>query len=133
MKPTTAKPTTAQILLALSRGLDPTSGDVLPPESVLRRAQIVRALQEAARAIENPARRRGDHTWHAPLPPKTGSPWTAEEDGILRSGHDNGRSVPELAADLGRTPNAVATRLERLERMERLGPAGGADGQQPDR
>jgi hypothetical protein len=107
-------PTTAQILLALSRGLDPATGEALPAETVLRRAEIVRALQDAARVLENPARRRGDRTWHAPLPPKTGSPWSEKEDGILRNGHQNGRSVPELAADLGRTPNAVATRLERI-------------------
>ena len=108
------KPTTAQILLALSRGLDPKSGDILPAESVLRRAEIIRALQEAAQVIENPARRRADRTWHAPLPPKTGTPWSKEEDAILRSGHQNGRSVEDLAADLGRTPNAVQTRLERV-------------------
>lgn len=108
-------PTTAQILLALSRGLDPQSGEVLPPESVVRRAEIVRALQEAARILENPARRRADRTWHAPLPPKTGTPWTTEEDAILRNGRANGRSVEELAADLGRTPNAVQLRLDRAE------------------
>ena len=108
------KPTTAQILLALSRGLDPASGEALPAETVLRRGEIVRALQDAARVLENPARRRADRTWHAPLPPKTGSPWSPEEDRILRSGHDSGRSTEELASDLGRTPNAVALRLERL-------------------
>ena len=107
-------PTTAQILLALSRGLDPETGDVLPPESIVRRGEIIRALQEAARVLENPARRRADRTWHAPLPPKTGTPWSKEEDAILRSGHQNGRSVEDLAADLGRTPNAVQTRLERM-------------------
>lgn len=108
------QPTTAQILLALSRGLDPTSGEVLPRDSIVRRADIIRALQEAARILENPARRRADRTWHAPLPPKTGTPWTKEEDAILRNGRANGRSVEELAADLGRTPNAVHTRLERM-------------------
>lgn len=106
-------PTTAQILLALSRGLDPANGEVLPPESIVRRAEIVRALQEAARTLENPARRRADRTWHAPLPPKTGTPWTKEEDAILRNGRTNGRSVEDLAADLGRTPNAVQIRLDR--------------------
>jgi len=110
------QPTTAQILLALARGLDPGSGEVLPPESIVRRADIVRALQEAARILENPARRRADRTWHAPLPPKTGTPWTTEEDAILRSGRANGRTVEELAADLGRTPNAVQIRLDRTER-----------------
>jgi len=106
-------PATAQILLALSRGLDPESGEVLPADSIVRRAEIIRALQEAARVLENPARRRADRTWHAPLPPKTGTPWSEEEDAILRSGHQNGRTVEQLAADLGRTPNAVATRLAR--------------------
>ncbi len=110
------QPTTAQILLALSRGLDPTNGEVLPPDSIVRRADIIRALQEAARTIENPARRRADRTWHAPLPPKTGTPWTKEEDAILRNGRANGRSVEELAADLGRTPNAVQIRLDRADR-----------------
>ena len=109
---------TAQILFALSRGLDPASGEVLPADSVVRRAEIIRALQEAARVLENPARRRADRTWHAPLPPKTGTPWTKEEDRILRDGLANGRSVEELAGDLGRTPNAVATRLERRGRPE---------------
>jgi hypothetical protein len=112
-------PTTAQVLLALARGLDPDSGAVLPAESIVRRADIVRALQDAARILENPARRRADRTWHAPLPPRTGTPWTAEEDAILRSGRANGRSVEELAADLGRTPNAVQVRLDRLDSPER--------------
>ena len=118
-------PAAARILRALSRGLDPDTGEVLAADSVLRRAEIIRALQEAARVLENPARRRADRTWHAPLPPKTGTPWSEEEDAILRSGRQNGRSVEQLAADLGRTPNAVATRLARL------GPGG--DAERPDR
>jgi len=118
-------PAAARILRALSRGLDPDTGEVLAADSVLRRAEIIRALQEAARVLENPARRRADRTWHAPLPPKTGTPWSEERTRPSAAAAKTAEVVEQLAADLGRTPNAVATRLARL------GPGG--DAERPDR
>src|SRR6266576_2250395 len=40
------------VVRSLANGVDPESGEVFPPESTYQRPQIVRALYEAATALE---------------------------------------------------------------------------------
>src|SRR5204863_8446406 len=65
------------VVRSLANGVDPESGEVFPPESSYQRAQIVRALYEAATALERIERfdRR-----KAQMPAKTGEPWSEDED-----------------------------------------------------
>lgn len=102
------------IVRSLANGVDPESGDVFPPESPYQKAQTVRALYEAAAALEKFERfeRR-----KAQMPPKTGAPWSEDEDRKLLAAFDAGRALQELAAAHERTVGAVRARLLKYGRL----------------
>src|SRR3954464_2594471 len=85
---------------SLANGVDPESGEIFPPESTYQRPQVVRALYEAATALERIDRfeRR-----KAQMPAKTGEPWSEGEDRKLLSAFDAGRALQELATAHERT------------------------------
>lgn len=102
------------LVRSLANGVDPESGEVFAPESPYQRPQVVRALYEAATAlerIERFERRRSQ------MPQKTGAPWTEEEDRRLLAGFDAGRALQELAAAHERTMGAVRARLLKYGRI----------------
>ena len=102
------------LVRSLANGVDPESGEVFPPESAYQRPQIVRALYEAASALERIERfeRR-----RAQMPAKTGEPWSEEEDRKLLAAFDAGRALQELAAVHERTMGAVRARLLKYGRI----------------
>jgi hypothetical protein len=102
------------VVRSLANGVDPESGEVFPAESAYQRPQVVRALYEAATALERIDRfdRR-----RAQMPPKTGEPWTEEEDRKLLAAFDAGRALQELAATHERTMGAVRARLLKYGRI----------------
>jgi hypothetical protein len=102
------------VVRLLANGVDPESGEVFPAESAYQRPQVVRALYEAATALERIDRfdRR-----RSQLPPKTGEPWTEEEDRKLLASFDAGRALQELAAAHERTMGAVRARLLKYGRI----------------
>ena len=103
-----------EMVRSLANGVDPESGEIFPPESAYQRPQVVRALYEAASAlerIERFARRR------AQMPAKTGEPWSEEEDRKLLAAFDAGRALQELASAHERTMGAVRARLLKYGRI----------------
>jgi len=102
------------VVRSLANGVDPESGEVFPPESAYQRPQVVRALYEAAAALERIERfeRR-----KAQMPQKTGEPWSEDEDRKLLAAFDAGRALQELAATHERTMGAVRARLLKYGRI----------------
>ena len=102
------------VVRSLANGVDPETGEVFAPESPYQRPQVVRALYEAATALERIERfeRR-----KAQLPQKTGEPWNEDEDRKLLAGFDAGRALQELAAAHERTMGAVRARLLKYGRI----------------
>ena len=88
------------VIRSLANGIDPESGGVFPPQSVYQRPQVVRALYEAASALERVERFERRKT---ELPAKTGQPWTEEDDRKLLAAFDSGRGLQDLAAAHERT------------------------------
>jgi len=107
-------PEALAVLRSLANGVDPESGEVFPPESAYQRPSIVRALYEAATALERVERfeRR-----RAQMPAKTGEPWTEDEDRRLLAAFDAGRALQELAATHERTMGGVRARLLKYGRI----------------
>jgi hypothetical protein len=103
-----------ELVRSLANGVDPESGEVFPPESAYQRPQVVRALYEAASALERIERfeRR-----RAQMPAKTGEPWSEEEDRKLLAAFDAGRALQELASAHERTMGAVRARLLKYGRI----------------
>jgi hypothetical protein len=102
------------VVRSLANGVDPESGEVFPSESAYQRPQVVRALYEAATALERIERfeRRKSQ-----LPQKTGEPWSEDEDRKLLAAFDAGRALQELAAGHERTMGAVRARLLKYGRI----------------
>ena len=102
------------IVRSLANGVDPESGEVFPPESAYQKPQVVRALYEASTALERVERfdRRRQQ-----MPPKTGEPWTEDEDRKLLAAFDAGRALQELAQAHERTMGAVRARLLKYGRI----------------
>jgi hypothetical protein len=102
------------VVRSLASGVDPESGEVFASDSAYQRPQVVRALYEAAAALERIERfeRRKSQ-----LPQKTGEPWTEDEDRKLLAAFDTGRALQELAATHERTMAAVRARLLKYGRI----------------
>jgi hypothetical protein len=102
------------VVRSLANGVDPETGEVFAPESSYQRPLVVRALYEAAAALERMERfeRR-----KAQLPQKTGEPWSEDEDRKLLAAFDAGRALQELAAAHERTMGAVRARLLKYGRI----------------
>jgi hypothetical protein len=102
------------VVRSLANGVCPESGEVFAPESPYQRPQVVRALYEAATALERIERfdRRKSQ-----LPQKTGEPWSEQEDRKLLAAFDAGRSLTELAQNHERTLGAVRARLLKYGRI----------------
>ena len=102
------------IVRSLANGVDPESGEVFAPESAYQRPQIVRALYEAAAALEQQERY---HRRKSQLPAKTGEAWSEDEDRKLLAAFDAGRALQELAGAHERTMGAVRARLLKYGRI----------------
>jgi hypothetical protein len=102
------------VVRSLANGVDPESGEVFGAESPYQRPQVVRALYEAAAALER--QERYDRR-KAQMPLKTGEPWSEDEDRKLLAAFDAGRALQELAAGHERTMGAVRARLLKYGRI----------------
>lgn len=102
------------VVRSLANGVDPETGEVFPAESAYQKPSVVRALYEAASALERQERyeRR-----RSQMPQKTGLPWTEDEDRKLLAAFDAGRALQELAAAHERTMGAVRARLLKYGRI----------------
>jgi DNA-binding NarL/FixJ family response regulator len=108
MKPKKA----AEIMKSLVQGIDPASGEEIATDSVLQKAQVLRALLVAISAIEQNVAREARR---ALLPANVGTPWTPDEERRLVEAFQSGIALSDIAKELSRTVRAVEARLERLE------------------
>jgi hypothetical protein len=106
---------TAQaVIQALVEGNDPTTGKPLPHDSVLNRADVLRALLSALSAMESLAAREARR---AQLPDNVGKAWSKEEEKQLIHAFKDNTSIADLAILHSRTVRAIEARLERLGLM----------------
>src|SRR3989442_4077207 len=102
------------VVRRLENGVDHESGEVFPAQSAYQRPLVVRALYEAASALERIER---FERCKAQLPQKTGEPWSEDEDRKLLAAFDAGRALQELAAAHERTMGAGRARLLKYGRI----------------
>jgi hypothetical protein len=100
-----------QILQALVQGVDPMTGEEVPPGTILQHADVLRALLAGLSALEQTAARAQRR---AQLPGNVGRAWTVEEETTLITAFKGGTSVADIAVGHGRTLRAIEARLERL-------------------
>jgi hypothetical protein len=105
------QPRAKQILQSLIQGIDPVTAEELPRETVLQRADVLRALLAGVSALEQTAARA---LRRAQLPDNVGQSWTTEEEHKLIAAFKSGNSPLTIAREHGRTLRAIEARLEKL-------------------
>lgn len=96
-----------EIVSALAEGVDPTTGEVLPDDSVYNKGEVVRALYAL---LNNSAASKKKKE----LPQNAGKPWTVEDDADLKACFEDGMSKKEMCAKFERTAGSIVSRLARL-------------------
>ena len=92
-----------EILSALADGVNPLTGEILPPEDSCNQAEVVRARHAALANLNVPKQKK--------VPENAGKPWTAEEDAQLRGEMQSGDSERKIATSHGRSRGAVRSRI----------------------
>jgi len=95
-----------EIVRVLADGVDPTTGEVLPAESVYNSPQVIRALFTLLEYANNNVARD-------PLR-NAGKPWTIVEDDKLKDEFLAGIKIADIAKEHGRTYSAIESRLDFL-------------------
>ena len=99
------------VLKTLIEGREPGSGEPLPSDCVIHRADVLRALLAGLSAIEQKVARAQRR---AQLPDNVGQAWTTEEESRLVAMFQRGDPPVTIAREHGRTLRAIEARLEKL-------------------
>ena len=100
-----------QLLEGLASGMDPLTGEVLPPTDACNAPDIIRALHTVLRELDRQAP-------STEQPENAGKPWTKEDDEELCRRVDSGDSVKELSLAFKRSRGAITSRLKRLGKKQ---------------
>lgn len=95
------------ILAILAEGVDPTTGEVLPDNSICNKGEIVRALYSVLKYVDDKKQKKS-------FPEKAGKPWSEEDEAQLLDLYQSGASKKEICRTLQRTVTGVAARLVHL-------------------
>ena len=101
-----------EIISALAEGVDPTTGEVLPDNSVCNKGEIVRAFYAVLNHLDEKNAKKN-------MPANAGKPWSDEEDTKLKVCFEAGMSKKELCTEFERTSGSITSRLARLGLVNR--------------
>ena len=96
-----------EIISALAEGVDPTTGEVLPDNSVCNKGEIVRAFYAVLNHLDKKKPKKS-------LPTNAGKSWTTEEDEELKVCFEAGMSKKELSTKFERSTGSISSRLARF-------------------
>ena len=102
------------IISALAEGVDPTTGEVFPPNHVCNRADIIRALHMAEQALQKDLNRPEDGPWHK----EYGKVWRQKEIEMLVNYFDKHYTVAQISKILGRSESGIRAKLVRLGKIQ---------------
>lgn len=94
-----------EIVRTLADGIDPTTGEVLPAESVYNSPEVIRALFTVLEASTPNTQLQNRNA---------GKPWTEIEEEKLIDEYASKIKISDIAKEHGRTYRAIESRLERL-------------------
>ena len=100
-----------EIISTSAEGVDPTTGEVLPDNSVCNKGEVVRALYTVLNCLDEKKARKN-------MPANAGKPWTKEDEDLLVHLFHSGASKKEICNALQRTVSGVAARLVHLGIIE---------------
>ena len=100
-----------EILATLAEGVDPTTGEVLPDNSVCNKSEVIRALYTVLHCLEEKKPKKN-------IPENAGKPWTKENEDLLVKLYHSGATKRDICKTLQRTESGVAARLVHLGIIE---------------
>ena len=100
-----------EIISALAEGVDPTTGEILPDNSVCNKGEIVRAFYAVLNHLDEKKPKKN-------LPTNAGKPWTKEDEDLLINLYQAGATKRDICKTLQRTESGVAARLVHLGIIE---------------
>lgn len=95
-----------EIVRVLAEGVDPSTGEILPAESIYNSPEVIRALFTLLEYVNKSTGK--DQLRNA------GKPWTATEDDKLRDEFLSKGRITDIAKEHGRTYSAIESRLAYL-------------------
>ena len=98
-----------EIIEGLADGVNPLTGEVLPPEDSCNQADVVRAFHTILSALPEKKQK--------PQPENAGKPWTSEDDSILSQMYEEGKTRKEICEYFKRSTGGIASRLVRLGKI----------------
>ena len=98
-----------KIMESLADGVNPLTGEVLPPEDSCNQADVVRAFHTILSVLSEKPQK--------PRPENAGKPWTSEDDRILAAMYDEGKTHNEMCKYFKRSITAIAARLVLLGKI----------------
>ena len=99
------------ILSTLAEGVDPTTGEVLPDNSVCNKGAIVRAFYAILNHLDEKKPKKN-------LPANAGKPWTTEDETLLVDLYRSDAPKRDICKALQRTESGIAARLVHLRIIE---------------
>ena len=109
------------IVKTLAQGVDPTTGEVFPPDSPYNHPNTIRALFKVVELAWPPGRsklsvdERRQRNIERGLPRNAGLPWSDDHREAVADGFKNGRTIRELADAFERSLTAINAELIRQE------------------
>ena len=100
-----------EILATLAEGVDPTTGELLPDDSVCNKGEIVRALYTVLNCLDEKKSKKNK-------PSNAGKPWSKEDDEMLKVWFKSGMTKKEISTKLERSIGSISSRLARLGLIE---------------
>ena len=100
-----------EIISALAEGIDPTTGELLPEDSVYNKGDIVRAFYAVLASLDANEPKKSQ-------PENAGKRWTEEDDKKLCEMFDAGVSKKDICNTFKRTSTGIASRLVRLGKIK---------------
>lgn len=100
-----------EILSTLAEGVDPTTGEVLPNDSVCNKGEVVRALYTVLNCLDKKRPKKN-------MPVNAGKPWTKEDEDLLIHLYRSNTPKKDICQALQRTETGVAARLVHLGVIE---------------
>lgn len=101
-----------EIIAALAEGIDPTTGEILPDDSVCNKGDVVRAFYTVLSSLDTNKPKKLQ-------PENAGKRWTEEEDDKkLCEMFDAGLSKKDICNTFKRTTTGIASRLVRLGKIK---------------